>query len=115
MITLTQMAASTQPIQFSIAASDDEGNVLNPTSYAVAVAFAAITSPPAAFNANTATWNTAEWSTQPGNPNPVYWVNVTPGPGGIAVTAGAYLAYTQIAAPAGDVILPSAFVIFTDS
>ncbi len=115
MVTLTQMAASTQPIQFSIAASDDEGNVLNPTSYAVQVAFAPVASPGTAFNADTATWNTAEWSVQAGNPNPVYWVNVTPGPGGVAVTAGAYVAYTRIAAPAGDVILPSAFVIFTSS
>lgn len=114
MITLTQLAGSTEPIQFAISAIDAEGNSYNPTSDPVAVAFAPVTSPPAVFNPGTATWNTATWSVQAGNPNPVYWVNVMPGPlnGGIPVTAGSYVAYVRVTDNPAVPILPAAYVIF---
>ena len=115
MITLTQLSGSTAPMGFAINATDEEGNTIDPTVYPdIAVAFDRITSPPTPFDADTATWNTATWSVQPGNPNPVYWVNVTPGPGGVPVSVGSYTAYVQITtdSPYG-VILPAAYAIFT--
>lgn len=115
MITLTQLAGSTAPMGFAIHATDEEGNTIDPTVYPViAVAFAAVTSPPTPFNPGAATWNAATWSVQPGNPDPVYWVNVTPGPGGVPVTAGSYTAYVKITtnAPYG-VILPAVYAVFT--
>lgn len=115
MITLTQLAGSTEPIQFAIGAIDDEGNTVDPTSYPVAVAFAAVTSPPTTFNPAAATWNTAFWSVQAGNPDPVYWVNIMPGPdnGGIPVTAGSYIAYVKITTNSAVPVLPGAYVIFS--
>ena len=46
MITLTQLAASTESAQFSISVIDDEGNSYDPTSDPVYVTLGAITSPP---------------------------------------------------------------------
>jgi hypothetical protein len=115
LITLSQLAGSTEPIQFAINAIDDEGSSYDPTGWPVAVAFAAVTSPPAAFDPDTATWNTASWSVQAGNPEPVYWVNVMPGPanGGIPVTAGGYTAYVKITTDSAVPVLPAAYVIFS--
>jgi hypothetical protein len=115
MITLTQLAGSTAPVQFAVEAIDAEGNAYDPTGDPVYVALSAITSPPTAFDPGTATWNSAFWSVQPGNPAPVYWVNILFGPlnGGVAVTAGSYIAYTKITDDPAVPILPSAYVIFT--
>lgn len=112
MITLTQLAGSTEPIQFAIKAITAEGDGLDPTGDPVAVAFALITSPPVTFDPDTATWNMATWSVQPGNPDPVYWVNVLPGPGGIPVAAGSYVAYVKITDNPAVPVLPAAYVIF---
>lgn len=116
MITLGQIVGSTMPIQFAVNVIDDEGNSYDPTAFPCAVAFALITSPRTAFDPGTATWNTAFWSVQPGNPDPVYWVNVMPGPanGGIPVTAGDYLAYVMITTSSAVPILRGAWVKFTD-
>jgi len=111
LITLTQLAASLEPVQFAIDAIDEEGNSVDPTGYPVAVALAAITSPPTSFDADTATWNAATWSVQAGPPV-AYWVNIQPGPGGIAVSAGSYVAYTKITATPSIPILPSAYLVF---
>jgi hypothetical protein len=79
------------------------------------VAFDPVTSPPAVFNPATATWNTASWSVQTGNPEPVYWVNIMAGPanGGIPVTAGSYIAYVKITTSLAVPIRPGAYVNFT--
>ena len=114
MITLTQPAASGEPVQFAVSAIDAGGNTIDPSVYAVAVAFPAITSPPVPFNPGTATWFTAAWAVQAGNPGAVYWVTVTPGAGGAALAAGSYLAYTKITgASASPVLLQSAWLILT--
>lgn len=114
MITLTQLAGSDEPVQFAIDAITAAGASYDPSSLPVAVAFAPVTSPATPFNPDTATWNTASWSVQPGNPAPVYWITIDPGPGGVAVAAGSYTAYVKITtnAPRG-VILPAAYTIFT--
>ena len=115
MITLTQMAASTEPVQFSIDAIDGEGNSYDPSGDPVYVALGAVTSPPTAFNAGTATWYTASWSVQPGNPEPVYWITVLFGPlnGGIPVTAGPYIAYAKITDNPAVPVKPCAYLNFT--
>jgi hypothetical protein len=115
LITLTQLAGADMPVQFAIEATDGEGNTIDPTGYPVAVAFAPVTSPPTVFNPATATWytNTVSWSVQPGNPAPVYWVNAVPGPDGIPVTAGPYVAYVKITATPGFRVLPCAYINFT--
>lgn len=115
MITLTQLAGSTEPMQFSVSVIDAEGNSYDPTGDPAAVAFFLVTSPPASFNPSTATWNTATWSVQAGNPEPVYWLNVMPGPlnGGIPVTAGSYIAYGKITDNPAVPVKPLAYVIFT--
>lgn len=115
MVTLTQLAGSTMPIQFQVAAIDAEGNPYNPTADPVYVAFAPVTSPPAVFDPAAATWHTASWSVQAGNPGPVYWANILPGPlnGGIPVTAGSYVAYVKITDNPAVPVLPAAYVIFT--
>jgi hypothetical protein len=111
--TLTQLAGSAEPVQFAISAIDDQGNPFDPTIYQVSVAFAPVTSPQAPFVPSSATWNPAAWSTQPGNPEPVYWVNITPGPGGVVVAAGPYKAYVMIETDAPDgVVLLAAYVNF---
>jgi hypothetical protein len=112
-ITLTQLADSLAPMQFAIAAIDEDGNTVDPTSFPAEVTFAAITSPPTPFNPGTATWTAASWSVQPGNPGPVYWLNVLPGPGGVAVAAGSYIAYAKITASPALPILPCVYAVFT--
>jgi hypothetical protein len=112
-ITLTQLAASLEPVQFAIEAISNDGTVIDPTGYPVAVAFALVTSPPTAFNPSTATWNTASWSVQAGTPGPVYWVTIQPGPGGVALAANSYIAYTKITASSSTPILPSAYLVLT--
>lgn len=114
-VTLSQLAGSTEPMQFAIEANDDEGNAIDPTPYPPTVAFDLVTSPQTVFNPATATWNTAFWSVQPGNPDPVYWVNIMPGPanGGIPVTAGAYKAYVKITTSEAVPVLLAAYVNFT--
>jgi hypothetical protein len=98
LITLEQLAGSTEPIQFAIAAIDAEGNSYDPSADSCAVAFAAVTSPPTAFDPSTATWYTAAMETQPGNPVPVYWVTILVGPlnGGVVLAAGSYTCYVRV-------------------
>lgn len=98
MITLTQMAASTAPCQFSVNVIDAEGNPYDPTGDQVAIAYAPVTSPPTVFDADTATWYAATFSTQAGNPAPTYWINFMPGPlnGGVPLAAGAYIVKGKI-------------------
>ncbi len=112
MITLTQLAGSTEPMQFSIAAIDAQGDSYNPSSDAVAVAFAPVTSPPTPFNAATATWNTASWAVASG---PVYWVTILVGPanGGVTLTAGSYVAYVKITDSPAVPVEPAAYVVIT--
>ena len=115
MITLTQLAGSTAPMQFAINAIDEVGNSYNPTADPVYVAFALVTSPPATFVPSAATWYTASWSVQAGNPDPVYWVNILPGPlnGGVALAAGSYIAYVKITDDPAVPVLPAAYVVLT--
>ena len=78
------------------------------------MAFALVTSPLTPFIPGTATWNTGFWSVQPGNPTPVYWLNILCGPlnGGVAVAAGPYVAYGKITDNPAVPILPLAYVNF---
>ena len=112
MVTLTQMASSTAPCQFSVNVIDDEGNPYEPSGDNVKVAFAPVTSPPTAFDADTATWYAATFSVQPG---PVYWVNFMPGPlnGGIPLAAGSYVVKGKITDNPAVPILDGCYLILT--
>jgi hypothetical protein len=114
LITLTQLAASTESAQFSISVIDDEGNSYDPTSDPVYVALGAITSPPTTFDADTATWYAATWSTQAGNPNPVYWINATFGPlnGAIPAAVGSFICYGKITDNPDVPVKPLAYMTF---
>ena len=112
MITLSQLAGSTEPMQFSIAAIDAEGNPYNPASDPVAVAFPAVTSPPVPFDAGAATWHPASWAIAAG---PVYWVTILVGPanGGVALAAGSYVAMVRITDNPAVPVEPAAYVNIT--
>ena len=112
MVTLTQMAASTAPCQFSVNVIDAEGNPYDPTGDAVQVAAWAVTSPQAAFNPGTATWYAATWSTSPG---PVHWVNFMPGVlnGGINLGAGSYVVIAKIVDNPAVPLLQGCYLVLT--
>jgi hypothetical protein len=88
-ITLTQLAQSTEPIQFSVQATQN-GVPYNPTADPVFVAFAPESAPPPDPTAGE--WNTAAWETDPG---PVYWITILVGPlnGGVPLAQGSYIGY----------------------
>lgn len=114
MITLTQAASSTELVQFQVAATLD-GAAYNPTSDAVAVAFVPVTSPlPSAPAPGSGLWNAASWETDSGY-SVTYWASVLIGPenGGIALTAGAYIAFVKITDSPAVPIRPGAFLIIS--
>lgn len=112
MNTLTQMAVSTAPCQFSVNVIDAEGNPYNPSGDAVEVAFWAVTSPAAPFSPDTATWYPATWSVSPG---PVYWVNFMPGPanGGINLGAGSFIVIGRVVDNPAIPLLQGCYLILT--
>ena len=113
MITLTQLAASTESAQFSVSVIDDEGNSYDPTSDPVYVTLGAITSPPTTFDAGTATWYAATWSPRR-EPDPVYWINALFGAlnGGIPVTVGSFVCYGKITDNPDVPVKPLAYMSF---
>jgi hypothetical protein len=115
MVTLTQMAASTAPCQFSVSVIDAEGNPYDPSGDEVEVAYWAVTSPQVPFDADTATWYDATFSVQAGNPNPTYWVNFLPGPlnGGIPLAAGAYIVVGRVVDNPAVPILKGCYLVLS--
>lgn len=96
MITLTQLASSTEPVQFLVKATAN-GARYDPSGDPVSVAFVPATSSPAAENPASGEWNTASWEVDPGDP-PTYWASILVGPlnGGIALAAGTYLCVVRV-------------------
>ena len=94
MVTLTQLAVSTEPIQLQVVATAD-GAPYNPTADPVAVAFVPVASPPASPDPTSGEWNTASWETDPGG---TYWASILVGPlnGGVALAAGSYLCVVKV-------------------
>jgi len=95
-VTLTQLAASTEPVQFRVQAIYD-GAAYDPTSDPVSVAFVPVTSPPTSPDPTSGEWNTASWETDAGNP-PTYWASILVGPanGGVNLAAGSYICVIKV-------------------
>jgi hypothetical protein len=94
MVTLTQLAESTEPVQLQVSATS-EGLAYDPTGDPVQIAFVPVPSPPASPDPTDAEWNTAYWETDPG---PAYWAGILVGPlnGGVQLEAGAYVAFVKV-------------------
>lgn len=92
MITLTQLAESTEPIQLQVVAN---GVSYAPTSDPVSIAFVPVTSPPSSPDPTSGEWNTATWQTDPG---PTYWASILVGPlnGGVNLAVGSYLVVLRV-------------------
>jgi hypothetical protein len=114
MVTLTQLAQSTEPVQFQVTAMLD-GSPYDPTGDAVAVAFVPVTSPPSSPDPVNTEWNTATWETDSGNPSPSYWASVLVGPlnGGVSLTAGPYICYVRVTDNPAVPVKPGAYLIIT--
>ncbi len=96
MITLTQLAASTEPIQLQVVATAN-GAPYSPASDPVSIAFVPVTSPPGSPDPTSMEWNTASWETDPGNP-PTYWATILVGPlnGGVNLAVGSYQVVVKV-------------------
>ena len=108
MITLTQLAVSTEPVQLQVAATLN-GAPYNPTADPVAIAFVPVTSPPSSPDPTPAEWNTATWETDPG---PAYWASVLVGPlnGGIPLAVGSYLVVVKVTDSPAVPVKPGAYL-----
>ena len=95
MIQLSQYAVSTEPVQFQVSAQED-GGVYNPSSDPVYCAFVLVTGPNPSPDG--ATWNTASWEVDSGNPSPSFWATILVGPanGGIVLTPGTYACFLKV-------------------
>lgn len=95
MITLTQLAESTEFVQLQVQATLN-GAPYNPTADSVAIAFVPITSPPTSPDPTSGEWNTAAWET---DSNPAtYWASILVGPlnGGVNLAVGSYVACVRV-------------------
>ena len=108
MITLTQLAVSTEPVQLQVAATQN-GAPYNPSGDPVAVAFVPITSPPSSPDPTSMEWNTASWETDSG---PTYWASVLVGPanGGVNLAAGSYLVVVKVTDNPAVPVKPGAYL-----
>jgi hypothetical protein len=108
-VTLTQLAVSTEPIQFQVVATSD-GESYDPTGDPVAIAFVPITSPPSSPDPTSGEWNTAYWETDPG---PVYFASILVGPlnGGIPLSVGSYLCVVKVTDNPAVPVKPGAYLI----
>lgn len=93
MITLTQLAQSTEPVQLQVTAIGPSGGPYNPVADPVAIAFVTEAEPPP--GPTSGQWNTASWETDPG---PVFWASILVGPlnGGVPLAVGNYIVYVKI-------------------
>jgi len=108
-ITLTQLASSTEPVQLLIEATQG-GSVYNPTGDPVAIAILPDTSPEPGYASSA--WNTASWETDPG---PSYWASILVGPlnGGVVLAAGTYIAYVRVTDNPAVPIKPGCYLIIS--
>ena len=111
MITLTQLASSTEPVQIQVKATSD-GSSYDPTGDLVYIAFVAEggTEP----SPSGSQWNAATWEVDPGDP-PTYWASILVGPlnGGIALTAGTYICYVKVTDNPAVPVKPGCYLIIT--
>ena len=109
MITLSQLASSTEPVQLQVAATLN-GAAYNPTADAVAIAFILDGQPePAPASAS---WQAATWETDPG---PTFWASILVGPlnGGVNLAVGTYVVYVKVTDNPAVPIRPGAFLRIT--
>lgn len=109
MITLTQPASSTEPVQLQVAATIN-GVAYNPTTDAVAIAFILDGQPEP--SPSSSAWQVATWETDPG---PSYWASILVGPlnGGVNLAVGTYVAYVKVTDNPAVPIRPGAFLRIT--
>ena len=107
MITLTQLATSTEPVQLQVKATLN-GALYNPSADAVAVAFIPDGQPAPAWSSSA--WQAASWETDPG---PSYWASILVGPlnGGVALTVGTYICYVKVSDNPAVPIRPGCYLI----
>jgi hypothetical protein len=113
MVTLTQLATSSMPIQLQVAAIrngaayDPSNGGANP----VAIAFVPQTSPPGSPDPTPGEYNAAYWETDGTSPAS-YWASIMVGPnnGGIPLAVGSYVAVVKITDPAATPVLQGAYV-----
>jgi hypothetical protein len=108
MITLTQLAVSTEPIQLQVTATSD-GLPYDPSGDPVAIAFVPVTSPPSSPDPTSMEWNTAYWETDSG---PAYWASVLVGPlnGGVSLAVGTYLVVVKVTDSPAVPVKPGAYL-----
>jgi len=93
-ITLTQLAVSTEPVQLRVQASSG-GSPYDPSADPVAIAFVPVTSPSSSPDPTDMEWHTASWEVDAG---PVYWASILVGPlnGGVALAVGSYIVTVKV-------------------
>ena len=95
MLTLSQLATSTEYIQLQVVTTQLNGTAYNPTSDPVYIAFVPVTSPPSSPDPTSGEWNTAAWVTDTsGN----YWAGILVGPlnGEVNLAVGSYLVVLKV-------------------
>jgi len=113
MITLTQLASSTEPVQFLVRATDG-GTVYDPSGDPVSVAFVPVTSPPSNPDPTSGEWQPATWEVDAGNPA-TYWASILVGPlnGGVPLAAGTYIAYVRVTDNPAVPVKPGCYLTIT--
>jgi len=111
-ITLSQLAESTEFIQFQVTATNLDGAAYNPTGDSVAVAFVPVTSPASPVDPTDAEWNTASWTT---DLNGNYWAGILVGPenGGVNLGAGNYIGVVRVTDNPAIPVRPGCYLIIT--
>lgn len=113
MVTLTQLATSSMPIQIQVAAIKN-GSAYDPSNgdtNPVSIAFVPITSPPSSPDPTSGEFNTAYWEADSTSP-PTYWASILVGPNndGISLTVGSYLAVVKITDPSATPVLQGCYL-----
>ena len=108
MITLTQLATSTEPIQLQVVATAN-GLPYSPVADSVAIAFVPVTSPPSSEDPTSGEWNAATWETDPG---PTFWASILVGPlnGGVALAVGSYICVVKVTDNQAVPVKPGAYL-----
>lgn len=117
MVTLTQLATSSMPIQLQVAAIKN-GSAYDPSNgdtNPVAIAFVPVTSPPGSPDPTSGEWNTAYWEVDAGSPTASYWASVMVGGsnGGVPLSVGSYVAVVKITDPSATPVLQGCYLIIT--